>query len=226
MQAVAEYGNVDTDISKWYQANYDKYSKPAKEDSPQEYAKLSKAAYMSREDAKGYISEKYVIDFELSNRNRTVFYDTERETAVIAFKGTDPSNFKDIGSDLYILGNVESLSSRFENAYSAVQRARLKYGYERVEVTGHSLGGSQALYVNRELGVRAYAFNPGAGPGRFTSDLRDMLTSPFGSTRNASKANVYLVPGDPISVGHGLSNSTVRYVRQKSRFAHDLDNFL
>ncbi len=213
-------------MSKWYQAQYDKYSKPAVQDLPSEYAKLAKAAYMSSDEASGYVSEKYVIDFELSNRNRTVFYDTERETAVIAFKGTDPSVLKDIGSDLYIVGNGESLSSRFQNAYSAVQRARLKYGYERVEVTGHSLGGSQALYVNRELGVRAYAFNPGAGPGRFASDLRDMLTSPFGSTRNAKKANVYLVPGDPISVGHGLSNSTIRYVRQKSRFAHDLDNFL
>lgn len=224
MDVGTTFDTSSSDVSKWYQQQYDKYSKPAKELDSTEYAKLAKEAYM---DPSEFVSDRYTVDFELSNRNRTVFYDNERETAIIAFRGTNPSNVNDLASDAYITFGAEDISTRFTNAYAAVQRARLKYGYERVEVTGHSLGGSQALYVNRQLNVKAWAFNPGAGPGRFTSDVSDRVLGTVGlNYRHSNKANVYLVAGDPISTGYALSNQTVRYAPKRSRSAHAIDNFL
>jgi len=57
----------------------------------------------------------------------------------------------------------EYLSGRFRGAEKAYRNTAKKYGKENVQVTGHSLGGSQAVHVGRKYGVEGTAFEPGSG---------------------------------------------------------------
>ena len=51
---------------------------------------------------------------------------------------------------------------RFNEALHVAKRAKGKYA--DLEVTGHSLGGTQALHVYETLGLRARVYNPGSTP--------------------------------------------------------------
>jgi len=57
----------------------------------------------------------------------------------------------------------EYLSGRFRGAEKAYRNTAKKYGKDNVQVTGHSLGGSQAVQVGRKYGVEGIAFEPGSG---------------------------------------------------------------
>ena len=60
--------------------------------------------------------------------------------------------------------------------------------------TGHSLGGSLALYINSLYNIKVEVFNPGVGLGFLKSNP------------NRSNATLYVIKGDPISALTGLSN--------------------
>ncbi len=69
----------------------------------------------------------------------------------------------------------EYLSGRFRGAEKVYRQAAKKYGKEHVQVTGHSLGGSQAVHVGRKYGVGGTAFEPGtAVSGAFRRARQDI----------------------------------------------------
>lgn len=139
----------------------DSYKEGEKQDFS-DYAWLSKSAYEMGNN-KSHIPTGYEVDRELSNRNRTVFYHKEKNEAVIAYRGTNPKKLGDLGTDLAIAVGAQATTARFKNAEKVADQAVTKYGKENVVVTGHSLGGSQALHVAAKKDLKAYAFNPGKG---------------------------------------------------------------
>lgn len=115
-------------------------------------AALSQAAYSGTQEVHGWQK-----DLELSNENRVVYH--KEGKAKIAFRGTNPRNMKDLGTDLLVGLGLQDQSSRFKNAVKTTDLAIKKYGKENVSLTGHSLGGSQSAYVSRKRGLKATGFN-------------------------------------------------------------------
>ncbi len=191
-----------------------------------ERARLAKAAYMSRDDAQAFVGSKYSIDAELSNRNRTLFVHKASGKATLAFRGTDPRNWQDLGTDALLATGLVGQSARFQNSLDVARAAVKKYGRDKLHVTGHSLGGSQALYVNQMLDVSGSAFNPGSSPFQGQSDYGYLAR---GRKAKTHKADIYLAGAkDQISFAHTFSkNDTVTTIRPTIRGnAHAIDNFL
>ena len=46
------------------------------------------------------------------------------------------------------------LNGRFRGAVQVYNQTKKKYGKNNVEITGHSLGGSQAMYIGRRYGLK------------------------------------------------------------------------
>ena len=132
-----------------------------------EHAILSAAAYNPSKFRDRYMALGYTIDPDLSQKSRTVFYNPSSKKAVIAYKGMTPSInpiHSDIAADIGIAAAIPNyLNGRFRGAVQVYNQTKKKYGKSNVEVTGHSLGGSQAMYIGRRYGVKGTAFEPGVG---------------------------------------------------------------
>ena len=214
-------------------------------DKEGEYAILSKLAYDAETSLKDphfkktydkyHMEGRYDIDKELSSANHVTFVDKETGRAVISFRGTRPTNIADIFSDVGIALGLQAFTPRFEEASEVTKRAIKKYGgKDNVDVTGHSLGGAQALYVNNKFGVEAHAYNPGEGiPPAMLSSINPVL----GAAAKAAQANrhqsednahVYLSGLDPISVLANRLPVDVNHQRNDQGFLgdHNLENFI
>jgi hypothetical protein len=141
------------------------YEPPAEID----FARLSINAYKKGEErnVKGFS----IID-DLTTDDRVVYKHDKTGHVVIAFRGTNPHDwgnihnwyhsegFRDVTSDVFLAGGMQSLSHRFFLAEDVTEQAIERYGKENISVTGHSLGGSQAMHVSRKYGIHAEAYNP------------------------------------------------------------------
>lgn len=106
----------------------------------------------------------YTKDRDLSNRRSKVYTDANNDVWLV-FRGTDPTNLNDIGSDIYIGAGMEEQSDRFRESEEHFLKVKEKYGDRKIYVTGHSLGGSLAHYVGmRNDNAETYTFNKGATP--------------------------------------------------------------
>lgn len=144
-----------------------------------DHAWMSKAAYGDGE-ALAYLQEQgYAKDTSLafsglghflldgpsalwSQPNSTTFVKDGK--AVISYRGTDPLDTADLAADAAIALGWNHMSGRFWEADRTYQAAVKKYGAQNVQVTGHSLGGAEALYVARKYGASGTVFNPGESP--------------------------------------------------------------
>ena len=119
------------------------------------FADFAQAAYDPHDDFQGYnLSKKY------SSPDRSVWIAHDNSHAILSFKGTDPKNMRDVGTDILLGAEMKSLSTRFQHAEDITNILVKKYGKHKVFVTGHSLGGSQAMHVSNKFGVHAEAYNP------------------------------------------------------------------
>lgn len=141
-----------------------------------EHAVLSQAAHDPVNFKSDYQQLGYELDPELSQPSRSGFYNKSKNKAVIAYKGTDPKHISDLITDGQIFNGMdEYLSGRFRGAEKAYRNTAKKYGKENVQVTGHSLGGSQVVHVGRKSGVEGTAFQPGSGVARAFRRAREDL---------------------------------------------------
>lgn len=114
-------------------------------------------------------------DVSLSGPDHTVYHKAGK--AKVAYRGTRPSNFKDLAADALLAVGLQDKSNRFKRAVRTAERVKQKYG--DVSVTGHSLGGAQAAYVSRAVGVKGTGF--GAAMSPVDSHLRRRTYSKFHS---------------------------------------------
>lgn len=162
-----------------------------------------------------------------SMKNYIVMYDRTKQLVVIAFRGT--KELEDLLPDVSVALMLESMSPRFQDALRIVRSAQSFFGPDtQIVLTGHSLGGSLALYVASKLGLGAAAFNPIA-----TANLADMLGSLIRSVgrvfvpwpRKKNRLQVHHVIGDPIS-SFSLDLDRKLYKPYFDMNPHTLDQFL
>lgn len=145
-------------------------------------ADFAKASYQ-RSPVKGFL-----VDTELSGPDRTVYHD--KKTAIVAFKGTTPTSGRDISVDAALWGGFQSQTNRFRKSLDVTKKAMEKYGKENVTVTGHSLGGSQAIYVHHKTGIKGSAYSPYID-----------LTEYRRHGELGDNFHIHMVAGDPVSLG-------------------------
>ena len=202
--------------------NYPSKGKGKKKDYT-DYALLSKAAYEHGANLEN-VPKAFERDDELSNFDRTVFHNSATGEAVIAYRGTIPTHVSDLETDAAIAIGAESKTKRFKEADKVAKAAIAKYGKEHVTLTGHSLGGTQALYVAARNDLKAAAFNPGKG----FDGLRSLQYLTGKKAGSSDKARIYATGYDPISVNSLLGSEKVTLVKPKSKNplkVHDIGNF-
>jgi hypothetical protein len=148
--------------------------------------KITKASYKTdrAENIDGYIYDK-----DLSNNNTAVYHNDNN--VIIGFRGT--VNIDDLITDVSVIkGTADDI--RFKQAVETYNKVKNKYPNLRIMATGHSLGGSLALYLNSLYNIPVETFNAGMGLGFLKS--------------NPNSANVlmHVIKGDVISGLAGLSN--------------------
>lgn len=201
----------------------------------------SKAAYGDSR-AEGLLQQQgYHKDNDLSNEHYATFARAKdwqgsgAGHAIVAYRGTDLSKHLvgDLVADLGIIAGYSSDLSRFKRATETAKAAADKYGKDNVTLTGHSLGGSQALDASFNSSLPTVVFNPGVGKELVVKSVKAGASSilPFGS--KLPEQDVYAVPYDIVPALAPLlrASSRVRYVKQTQRLgeplgAHALANFL
>jgi hypothetical protein len=164
----------------------------------------------------------YEIDPELSNKNRTLYYNKDTNKAVYSFKGTNPRNIHDLATDALLAVGLQDISSRFRNANKYTKRAVEKYGKDNLTLAGHSLGASQSLYVNSKQGIEAHAFNPFVEPKIKKANLLTKAMYSLFKKPVQSNAYIYRTTTDPISIFSNLSDAQVKTIQPKSKNPHKL----
>lgn len=181
-------------------------------------AVVSAAAYIYAKDedrAQEFIDKHapgYTIRHDLSDHEHVVM--VKGNDVEISFRGTDTGNIDDLyaDKDIALMGMDYSGSERFDRALQVYREVRVTLGGDKnYSVTGHSLGGSQAMWVARHNPeVKAVVFNPGiVGP---TSNQRwggvaNAMASVFGM-RNHNDGEEYdnievlRMDGDIVSGGY------------------------
>lgn len=108
--------------------------------------------------------ENYTFDPEYSNNNSSTFIRPDG-TAILAYRGTRPTNFDDINTDASILAGQHRTDTPHPRFVEATHHYNMvKDKYYNVDITGHSLGGTIADYVGRMNDEKAVVFNPGESP--------------------------------------------------------------
>lgn len=125
-------------------------------------AMMSSAAYGGREWIDKISQQGYEMDMELSDDNAKVFHNSRNGGTVIAYRGTRPTNTDDLSADFEILKGSRK-HHRFDEAVDLANRVRRKYNGP-ITATGHSLGGTLALHVNKTLDIPTQVYNPGSSP--------------------------------------------------------------
>ena len=169
----------------------------------------------------------YTFDPEYSNDNASTFIRPDG-TAIIAYRGTRPTNFDDLNTDASILAGQHRSDTphpRFVEAQNHYDFVKSKYDF--VDLTGHSLGGTLADYVGRMYDERAVAFNPGETPFSLsvipasqTSKTRIYRTNTFDivSFANSMYPHAQSIRVVPQTEGTGIFDSWFN--------SHNLTNFL
>lgn len=109
--------------------------------------------------------DTYTLDNELSNDVGVVLRNQNDNSAILAYRGTDPTNIYDLNADAQLATGLDRLLpfqtrlQRAEDLYTSVKNV-----YPNVELTGHSLGGYLADHISRENNEKAVIFNPGLTP--------------------------------------------------------------
>lgn len=179
------------------------------------HAQFANDAYKSHSDRSDFGAYKY--EGMMSDENHSVYHNPIDRKIVIGMKGT--SNLKDILPDLSILNDDVAGDPSFKDADDKYKQIRKMFVDHEISVTGHSLGGSKAMWVGAKNNVHSYAFNPG-----FNS-LVDTKLDP-----SHSKSHVALVKGDPVSnsiMSRNMNDiKTIPSVSANPVANHSMSNFI
>lgn len=148
-------------------------------------AKISNVAYDTN---RPNIIDNYTYDPELSNSLSAIYYNNQN--VIIGFRGT--SKIEDIKTDYNILKGTTN-DQQFREAQNIYNKVKSKYPNLPIITTGHSKGGSLALYINDLYNTKAIVFNAGVG-------FNFLKSNP-----NANNVTLHVIKGDPISALSGLS---------------------
>lgn len=190
------------------------------------YATLASACYAFEFGPDAPIPAGYEVDTTLSDTNTTTF--TRGSEACVAFRGSDFLNWTDVSADAMLALGIEGFSIRFLKSLSTTNKAISKYGHANVSITGHSLGGTQALFVNSKTGVKAVVFNPGASiPQAFQGLVSNAVDALF-DTGVGNNVHIFTAGADLISLLSHFQNANHHEMTAKSGVLrmHLMKNFI
>lgn len=182
-------------------------------------AKLSRLSYGKKDDV-NYPNLQILGDLKYVIKEDYIAAYNDRESlSIIAFRETNPSKIEDIVTNIHILYGKSAQCERFRKSESIYLSYKKKYS--NVHVTGHSLGGSQAIHVAKMFGCPCWAWNPGQGLSEEYLNDRKIYPS----------IKTYHIIGDPISEIAGLENpkNLLRFEGSSSKnplVNHSMKNFL
>lgn len=134
----------------------------------------------------------YVLDRNLTDRERFVAYNPNDRKVLFFERGTDPQNVSDLATDAVLaLGGIKN-TPRYEHAQKAMDEAHRKYAGSKFVDIGYSLGGNIVNYAGKSSDD-IYAVNAGF--------------SPFQKKARENVMNVR-IKGDPISYFTPEQNTT------------------
>ena len=150
-----------------------------------------------------------------SNTNLSTYVDKQDKKIVISLRGTVPTNYQDLISDVGIISADTAFNTtRLSNHKKIINEVLQKYPGYKLILSGHSLGAYLAEQLASDFpSSQAIVFNPG------TSLLESNLSTP--------QSNVigYRTRGDPVSAGY--SSIPMKTLRSKNYIdTHSITNFL
>ena len=89
----------------------------------------------------------YLFQPALSTPEHAVWYNAYKKDVHVSFRGTVPTNTKDLVSDAMLMVRSEGANARFTDSVHALEDIARKYSGTSLSVSGHSLGGQLATHV-------------------------------------------------------------------------------
>lgn len=186
-------------------------------------AALANSAYIRKKQYKEEAVNKvsslrgYQLDEELTNAHMTVWENPESREVITAFRGTQSAS--DVAADAALFLNIEDLNPHFRHSVRSFEKVYKKYPHDDHTLTGHSLGGSTAMYVAENAGKEkrkggpkrdairnaikhVEVFNHGSAARDVKRGLRPYtpLKVKTGKQRDSVPTTVHTVEGDIVSM--------------------------
>jgi RHS repeat-associated protein len=132
-------------------------------------------------------------EYAKSGFSASLTYSEKNKTYYLAFRGTELgwTGMPDWRAN--VIQGLGFRTSQYEQAIQLGREVKRKLGDVRLEVTGHSLGGSLAAAVSYSLGVRATVFNPASVSAAYRQGTPGDIRS-------------HIIFGDVLSVGRTIAN--------------------
>ena len=174
-----------------------------------------------------HLLNQFKILSNFSNTDMLTVKDNYTGQVIVAFRGSDDKNktgnfLRDFIQNNYniAVGNKNKLK-RVEEVEEHLKQLINKYGADNVTLTGHSLGGSVASIISRDMGLKAYVFNIGSSIMDDETAVNTNLT--HYTTNNIKKGII-----DVLSVSSTLRDDYTTYIVNKKQGVntHSIDNFL
>jgi len=173
------------------------------------FRRLLSAGYESnaKREQERLEAEGYVKDHSLSTKKDKVYYSPYDKKAYVVYKGTNPTDIRDLATDAALAVGVGRFTPRFKRAKRIAKKAASKYGSEHTVAVGHSLGGSLAT----ESGLKhRVTFNKGVGIGGIGKQMRRGQEDYRTSHDVVSALSSFSKYGNKSKTSSGASQQTLR----------------
>ena len=195
----------------------------AMDDEENLHAKMSQMGYGDKRKSS---YQGYDLDNSLSDKRTAVYHNKNTKKTIISYRGTDPKDLDDLSADYHIVKGTHGQHNQFKNAVKTYDRVSSKYGKEGISLSGHSLGGKKAEYVNeRRGGVKTHTYNQGQSYGsqEVAKSLKCKLPTAPKWCKTITKHHT---KGDPISLLSRFTYGKSKSYKTKGLASHSIDNFV
>jgi hypothetical protein len=138
------------------------------------FAKFSEAVY-NKPEHRSAVSTNYLYLPEMSDLKTAVWRDDKNKRFIVAFRGTVPTDWRDMVADFAIYMGVSQFLNRTKHGLELIKKMKNMiqehyHGYGII-ITGHSLGAKIGLNVAAKSNVVAYLYNIGSSPRDKITDI-------------------------------------------------------
>lgn len=189
------------------------------------YQKFAAASYSTDNKVRqSTVPNGFILDTELSNRNRAVYFNPDTYSVILSERGTkleEKTAIPDLLTDASLALGFGDSTTRFRNAAKLAKSVQEKYEGWTFESTGHSLGGSIAKHLHDTMDFRSTVFSAHLPT---TQILQQAMQTKLNNARGNDTLHAYTVKSDPVGAGMYLAGSAFA-VKQRVASPHALDNF-